>query len=184
MIKIVRPANPETNRTFADWTMGKIGRKAVPPYRTLAAIEDERIVGGVVFNGYNGANVDITVYAPGGLTRNALREVFSFAFHDLKCTRVTARTRPGQAALIAGAPLTGPHGIFERIGFVREAVSARYYGNGRANDAIVYRMLRSECPWIGGEHGRARGTRPKRNRGRADANESRNRDHASGPQRR
>lgn len=156
-MKIVHPKNPETNKAFAEWTMDKIGRKAVPPYRTIAAIEDERIVGGVVFNGYNGANVDITIYAPGGLTRRALRDVFSFAFHDLKCTRVTARTRPNQKSLVAGAPLTGPNGLFERLGFVREAVAARYYGNGRANDAIVYRMLRSECRWI-----KQDGVRPRR----------------------
>lgn len=148
-MKIVRPANAKTNQAFAEWVMDRIGRPAVPPYQTMAAVDDDgRIHAGVVFNGYNGANVDITVYAPGGLTRRALREVCEFAFVKLQCTRITARTRRDQRALVADAPLTGKGGIFERMGFVPEAIAARYYGRGPKNDALVYRMLRSECPWI------------------------------------
>jgi len=176
MIRIAFPKDEKTNDAFAKWVMDRLNRPAVRPYRTIAAVDEQgRIVGGVVFNGYNGANVDLTAYAPGLISARAMRIVFRYAFEKLKATRVTARTARGRQALLGGE-FVGK--ALERMGFVREAVAVRYYGDGRANDAIVYRMLRRECPWIGGKDGFARDTRPKRDGGRAGADESRNRDHA------
>jgi hypothetical protein len=185
MMKLSTPANPATNEAFAKWVMSKLGRPAVKPYQALAVIEDGRIVAGVVFNGYNGANVDITVYAPGRLSRGAIRDMFRYAFDDLQATRITARTRRSLRTLAGDWPLAGAGGLLERLGFRCEGIASRYYGTGPKNDALVYRMLRSECPkWVGVfDHGRTGSTGPKEDGGGAGGNEPRNSGHANRPKR-
>jgi RimJ/RimL family protein N-acetyltransferase len=177
-LRIIYPADAQANEALGKWIMGKIGLVAVKPYRAVGLEDDTgRLVAGVVFNGYNGANVDISVYGPGHLQRRGLRAVFSFAFLQLKATRVTARTTVDN-------PLHRQD-LLKRLGFKYECAAADYYGAAqpgrpRAGHAMVYRMLRQECRWIGGEHGRrTRGTGPKRDGGRASDDESRNRDHAA-----
>lgn len=141
-MKLIYPADEKTNDAIATWVMKQFDRRATRPYRAIGLLNDnERLVAGVVFNGYNGANVDLTAYAPGLFSRRALRGIFRFAFMDLQATRITARTRRKN-------PLHTKQ-ILKRLGFVYECLAPRYYDTGKAGDAMVYRMLRGDCPWIG-----------------------------------
>jgi RimJ/RimL family protein N-acetyltransferase len=140
-MRIIVPHDAAANDAIVKWVMGKLQAPAVKPYRGLGLEDDRgRLVAGVVFNGYNGANVDITVYGPGHIGRRELRAVFGYAFGPLQATRITARTRRKNAL--------HSDKILERLGFRYEAKAVAYYGEGRANDAMVYRMLRRECRWI------------------------------------
>lgn len=180
---ILLPRTKEEKEAVAEWIMGHVGRRAVRPYQCLAAISAEgRIVGGALFNGYNGANVDLTVYGPGLGSRQALRAICHYAFVELRCTRMTARTRRLKSSLVGDSPLNGRRGILERMGFVFEVCAKEYYGAGKAGDAMVYRMTRAECPWIdiGGEIGRTRGAGSQRDGRSPSHNESRNGYHAEG----
>jgi RimJ/RimL family protein N-acetyltransferase len=180
-LRIIYPADAQANDALAKWILGKIGLTAAKPYRAVGLEDDNgRLVAGVVFNGYNGANVDISFYGPGYLQRRGLRAVFSFAFLQLKATRVTARTKVDN-------PLHRDD-LLKRMGFKYECAAADYYGptrpgRPRAGHAMVYRLLRHECRWIGGEHGRRTGgTGPKGNGRSASRNEQGNGGHAARPQ--
>lgn len=166
MISIFLPRNAEEKEAVAQWIMGNLGRRAVKPYQCLAAINSEgRLVGGALFNNYNGNQVDLSVYGPGVASRKALRAICRYAFVVLKCSRMTVRTTRKRSTIIGGSPLNGPRGILTRMGFTFEACAHEYYAPGKGGDAMVYRMLRAECPWIklGESHGRTRGARSERN---------------------
>jgi RimJ/RimL family protein N-acetyltransferase len=179
-MKVIYPSNAETNDAIAGWIMGKLGRRAVRPYKALGVLNgDGRLIAGAVFNGYNGANVDMTVYSHsiGLASRSALLAVFRFAFLELKATRVTVRTKRKNALHSSG--------MLQRLGFSFETCAARYYGKGRAGDAMVYRMLREDCRWIGESNGRrTRGAGPERDGGRTNADEQGNGRRSSRPQQR
>jgi RimJ/RimL family protein N-acetyltransferase len=174
-MRIIFPHDAAANDAIVKWVMGKLQAPAVKPYRGLGLEDDRgRLVAGVVFNGYNGANVDITVYGPGHIGRRELRAVFAYAFNALHATRITARTRR-KNVLHSGK-------ILERMGFRYEGKAVSYYGEGRACDAMVYRMLRHECRWIGEGNGRTGGARSEGNGRSAIADESRNGYYPSRPE--
>lgn len=165
MTTLFYPRTEDEHERVASWVMKELGVRAAKPYRAMALVGDnQRVVAGVVYNGYNGANVDITVYAPGHLTASAMAAVFRYAFDKLRCTRVTARTRRDN-------PLHRDQ-ILTRMGFKQEATAPHYYGP--RDDAIVYRMLRRECPWIGDRDGRPQGPGPGRYGGGASRDEQGN----------
>lgn len=166
-MKIIVPHDAAANEAIVKWVMGKLQAPAVKPYRGLGLADDRgSLVAGVVFNGYNGANVDITVYGPGHIGRRELRAVFGYAFGALQATRITARTRRKNSL--------HSKDILKRLGFIYEGKAVAYYGEGRACDAMVYRMLRQECRWIGETSGRPGTARSQRNGRRPIADEPRN----------
>lgn len=101
------------------------------------AAEDGRPLMAAVFNGFNGANIDLTMVAePGGITRAAIQFLARHAFQTNGCRRVTVRTtKRNKKALRAAA----------RAGFTYEGVSRGYFPAG---DAVVFRMLKDECRWL------------------------------------
>jgi hypothetical protein len=180
-VKLVFPGDEATNVQIAEWVMQRLGRRAVKPYRSIGAVDEAgQLVAGVVFNGYNGANVDLSIYAPGCISRSAIRQVMHYAFDVLKATRITVRIKRRRRGIVGKVPLYGVGGVVERLGFVFECCAARYYGEGKAMDAMVYRMLREDCRWLdkGPTDGRTRGTGPQRNGGRANPDEQRHGHHA------
>jgi hypothetical protein len=143
----VRIVDDGLNGPGGAWIMQQFKQRAVPPYRALLAVDDAgQAIAGVVFHGYNGANVDLTAWAPTGWTRAMLRVVFGYAFETLHATRITVHVRRGRRynPLIRG----GKRAILARLGFTYEATLPRWYGDGEINDAHTYRMLRENCPWI------------------------------------
>lgn len=178
---IMHPSTGAQHDQIALWIMGKVGRRAVRPYRCIAALSDDgTLMGAALFNGYNGANVDLTVYGPGAGTRQALHAIFHYAFVTLKCTRVTARTRRRKSSQVGNTPLNGQAGILARMGFVFEHCAREYYGTGKGGDAMVYRMMRAECPWLGDGYGRTRGAGSPGNRPGASRHEPGNGYHPEG----
>lgn len=173
------------NGRMGEWVMGQFGKKAVAPYRALGMIDDEGTLrGGVVLNGFNGSNVDITAYLLEPISREGLTFMFAYIFEQLGCQRITARTRRGNPKVKAN-PLAHFHGngrgaILLRMGFRFECVAKRWYGAGEENDALVFSMLRDD--WLRSRYGRPRAARSDGNRAGPAADESRNRDHAGRPQ--
>jgi RimJ/RimL family protein N-acetyltransferase len=98
---------------------------------------DRRAIAGIVVNDYTGSNCELTVVAEKGrITLGVLRHIASHVFHKLGCRRATIRTRKSNKALLR---------VVTRFGFVFESVAKHYYHDA---DAVVFRMLRSDCKWI------------------------------------
>lgn len=111
-----------------------LGLTFYPPLTTLGWVQELpgekwRLSGGAVFNDYNGSNIEISIY--GRLTRQSLRESLGYVFVQLKCLRLTAKTRRGNARM---------RRLLPRLGFKWEGEMKNYFGPTKADSALVFRM--------------------------------------------
>lgn len=119
-----------------------------PPYTALGWVlekgEKWTLVGGVVFNDYNGYNMEASVYWKGPLTRQPIIETYRYVFEQCKCGRLTAKTARGNKEM---------RRILPRLGFQIEAELKDFFGKGstnnRSKNALVFRLERSAAEkWI------------------------------------
>ena len=116
----------------AEWTCEKLGYCLAPPLIAIGVSDDDgEPLGGIVFNDWNGHNLEISIYGPGAMNRRTIDAAFHYAFQIAKATRLTARTKRSNDWLKAMLP---------RLGFELEGVLHRYYGPGPHNDAFIYRL--------------------------------------------
>ncbi len=114
---------------FAHLGLGPPNRS---PYVAIGVVDDAgRPTGGMVFNDWNGANIEITVYAPHALTRQAMRAAYAYVFGQVGACRLTAKTKRNNAIMKKLLP---------RYGFKFEGVLRNYYGPNPADDALIFRL--------------------------------------------
>ena len=120
----------------------RLGVPIVPPFTSMGIVDDNnQLVGAIIYNGFNGANIEVSVYAPGALHRRFIRAVLAYPFEQLNVIRLTARTKRSNKIMCK---------LFPRFGFVYEATLKNYFGPSRGDDAVLYRMTRSEAAkWLG-----------------------------------
>ena len=126
----------------ADWLV-KI--QGCHPLRYDMAIglvdEQNRPVGGLMFTGYNGSDVEIHVFSPGHLTRRIVRMIFLIAAEHFNVNRVTVRTRKKHMA----------RGC-RKLGAVYEGTSKRMYGptDSREHAAQQFAFFRDRIEILAG----------------------------------
>ncbi len=124
-----------------------IKRTIYPPYVAIGWVAIDKtgnwkLVSGAVFNDYTGASVEITIY--GRMTRQTIRESMAYVFVQLKCLRMTARTRRGNARM---------RRILPRMGFVLEGVLKHFYGPSKQENALIFRLDAEQAQrWLNGQH--------------------------------
>lgn len=107
-----------------------------PPYTALGIVRNNTIVGGYVLNDFNGANVELTAYAPRMLWPSHLRVIAQYAFGTLGCRRISARARRDNKPSIR---------TLIKAGFAWEGVLKGYFPQG---DAILYALHKDKCRWF------------------------------------
>lgn len=120
-----------------DWVSQEMGLPGfVPPYSALGWLNHEgEMVGGVVFNGYTGPNVEASVAWSGVLTRGVLRHVRRYVFDQHQCRRITIHTRASNAGVINQA---------QRLGFKPEGTHPAFFAD---DDGVSLGLLRQDCRW-------------------------------------
>ena len=114
------------------WMGHALGTEFHPPFVTIGFSHDgETLAGGALFNGWNGANMDITIAGPGCMTRQAIETVYRYVFDQARAERMTARTARNNARMKKLLP---------RLGFKFESIARHWYGPD--DDAIVYALFR------------------------------------------
>lgn len=129
--------------------------RLVPGAFTSLGITDNQhnLICGLVFFNWRPWDVELGIAAdsPRWCTRGVLKTIFQYCFNSLGVERVTGM----QAASNVRA-----HKLVEGVGFKLEGVLRMgWYGK---EDAWIYGMLKSECPWLkeqGNEHRRREGGR-------------------------
>lgn len=106
------------------------------PYTTIGLEQAGRIVGGWLFNDYNGSNIEISAALDRPLTRGVIRAVAKYVFGQLRVRRVTARCRADNEKSAA---------LIRRLGFAPVLYDPKYYPDG---DALVFVLYRHQCRWI------------------------------------
>ena len=106
------------------------------PYQAFGWANDAgEILGGAVFNNWNGANVELSVAGRGVVSRQAFKDIAEYCFGQLGLRRITMHTRASNIRLIDQAV---------RAGFAREGFRKGWFLD---DDAVALVMLRTHCPW-------------------------------------
>lgn len=119
-----------TDERVGEFVSSRSGIDFALPATFLGIERDGEIVLGVVFNGYTGPNVDISV-AGGPWPRGFLERMGRYVFDELGCIRMTAHTEQERVVELAC-----------RVGGSAEGCLRNYYGQGR--DAVIIGILKSE----------------------------------------
>lgn len=107
-----------------------VGKRFVPPFTAMGVERDGEVVGGVVFNVFEGADLHVTV-AGRGFNRGFLADVGAYVFQQLGCERMTVLTEQPRIVRIA-----------ERLGGQLEGLLRNHFGPGR--DGFLVGILREE----------------------------------------
>ena len=117
----------------ANWVSAKTRALIAPPYVAIGATRDGKtLCTGAVFNCWNGHNIDISLASENGITRGAIRAIYSYAFDQIRAGRVSAKTRRSNKTM---------RNMLPRFGFRFEGVSQRYFGPTKADDAFLFVLL-------------------------------------------
>lgn len=136
------PQSQEENMSIAGIAGAQLGITFAPPFIALASIDDNGIIGGIViFNNYDGANIDITAVGKGAWSPRVVRDICRYVFNQLGCARITAKVRKNDRKT---RKLLNKHSYFETG--LRD-----WFGVGR--HGVQYRMTRDECRFLGKKNG-------------------------------
>ena len=106
---------------------------------------ENKLAGGVVFNEYNEASINMHCAGDGSgrwLARPLIAVVFDYAFMQARVKRITSMVALSNEKAI----------IFnERMGFEREAVLKDAHKTG---DLVIFRMFKSQCRWLDEKYSR------------------------------
>ena len=105
------------------------------------ADDNDVLVGGLAVSEYRGHDAELSIYLAkyNGLTRGLIRDVFDWAFNELKVLRLTCKIakRNKRSRRLA-----------EGMGFRLEGTMKLGFDNG-TDDQCIYGMTRHDCKWIG-----------------------------------
>src|ERR1700730_7805270 len=97
-------------------------RRFTPPYVAMGWVKETdgnwRLVGGAVFNDFNGSNIEVSIFGSESVTRQSISQVFRYVFVQCKCLRLTARTERSNVHM---------QDILARLGFVIEGELKHYW---------------------------------------------------------
>lgn len=123
-----------------EWVCERLPQmKDTTPF-TCIGIEDKgRLIAGVIFDGFTGTDINITIALEKGRIwrQKWMFGVFAYVFTQLQCQRCSVDVADDNAASIA---------FIEHLGFVKEGVKRCSLPGGI--DSIVYGMLRGECRYL------------------------------------
>jgi RimJ/RimL family protein N-acetyltransferase len=123
-----------------DYTSHNIGHPLAPSCIAFGVIDGDDpgglLHGGVVLSGWNGANIYITIWMPGCLKRNLIRDCYRYVFNQLGCQRMSAHTKRENLVM---------RKLFPRLGFEFEGMQKRYFGPSRGEDALQFVLTRDNA---------------------------------------
>lgn len=123
------------------WVCEKAGGKYQQGNLALGILNDDILVAGVMYDGYTGENGSISMHwrvdDPKKVTRFFYWAAFDYAFNVAKVSRITGLIDSSNTHAIR---------VDEKLGFKCEARLEKYFPKG---DALVFRMFRNECKFLG-----------------------------------
>lgn len=123
------------DQTVADWVAGQTNSiPFVSPYTALGLVSAGRLVGGFVFTGFNGHNVELSLAGRAVIAPKAIRALLHYVFEQLKCSRMQVHTHRRQKRVCR---------LLHRSGFKYEGIARRFYGR---DDAACYALTVDDLP--------------------------------------
>lgn len=103
----------------AQFCMIKFGLRSLPYDRAVGLVRHGHLIGGIIFQFYNGFNINMSYYGENTLTPGIVRTLARFGSYVFDPSRVTVTTSKRNKRLIRSLC---------RIGFALEGSQRRYYG--------------------------------------------------------
>lgn len=125
----------------AEWVSARTGMHFRPPFVAMGAVDSRgALTGGFIWTQfYRGGNIEITI-AGHRWQKDFIRSCFRYAFIQCGCSRITARTRRGNALA---------RRLLPKLGFQFEFTQKRYFGPDRNDDGLVFVMYRESAQkWL------------------------------------
>ena len=139
MLALYGSPGDEVALAIGNWFQTKTGSPVHPPFSAIGWAEGQQLCAAALFNDINGTNNELHICAE-RMTRQMIRDVFEYVFVRANCNRLTAKPYRKNKTV---------REIAERLGFVFEATLKNYYGSGKGNDAMVYRLDRATAErWL------------------------------------
>lgn len=107
-----------------------VGKSFVPPFTCMGIERAGEVIGGVVFNVFEGADLHVTV-AGRGFNRGFLADVGNYVFRQLGCERMTVLTEQARIVRIA-----------EKLGGEIEGLLRNHFGRDR--DGYLVGILKDD----------------------------------------
>ena len=105
----------------AAWTYAAFKLFPVPVIKALGVVnEDGFLVGGILFQNYNGVNVNLSYYGPGTVSGGIVRAISRICISELHVARLTIIVPKKNKRLLRSV---------QRFGFRLEGVQRRFYGH-------------------------------------------------------
>lgn len=105
---------------------------------SIARFKDGRLLGGVIFQGYTGASIELHVagFDPHWISKDMLWAVFTYPFIQLGCKKILGRVAETNRRALE----------FDlKLGFKEEARIREVFPEG---DLLILTMRRDECRWL------------------------------------
>tara|TARA_R110002060_G_scaffold60133_4_gene69870 strand:- start:601 stop:927 length:327 start_codon:yes stop_codon:yes gene_type:complete len=108
----------------------------------MGIIEDEEILGVILFSDYDGNNIFIHVAldSPRACQRKIIKLMFDYTFNQAGCGRVTATCDNSNDRIKKLVEGVG----FEKEGLMRNAMQI----DETYVDTVIYGMLKENCRWV------------------------------------
>nr|WP_223216509.1 GNAT family protein [Rhizobium mesosinicum] len=107
-----------------------VGKAFVAPFTAMGIERDGEVIGGVVFNVFEGTDLHVTV-AGRGFNRSFLADLGAYVFQQLGCERMTVLTEQVRIVRIA-----------EKLGGEIEGLLRNHFGRDR--DAYLVGILKDD----------------------------------------
>lgn len=119
-----------TDERVARFVSGVVGFAFVPPFTCMGIERNGEVIGGVIFNVFEGADVHVSI-AGRGWSAGFCAEVGNYVFGTLQCERMTAITEQPKVVRLA-----------ERLGGQVEGCLRNHFGKSR--DGFILGILKDE----------------------------------------
>lgn len=130
------------DKLVSRWTANELGvDEWMHAVAAIGVMRDETPVAGVVYYAYRWPTIEMACASidTKWLNKGFLRTFFHYPFNILNCKRVVSLVDDDNYHALE---------FNRKLGFVKEAHMKDAHPNG---DAILLRMLKSECRWINGQ---------------------------------
>lgn len=125
------------DEAVGEWVSRHLNKPICGPFTTIGWLDQNNtLTAAAVFNGWNGSNIEVTIYGPRCITRANMRVGVLYVFGQLQANRLTATTQRSNARM---------RKLLPRLGFKFEFPMPKFYGPHRRDDGLVYRMLRADA---------------------------------------
>lgn len=119
-----------------EWVAKRIGSAHDPETHVGIGWQTDRIVCGVLYEGYTRRSIRAHIACEGQMTKEFTRTIFDYPFNQLDVEKIIAPIYEGNVKAIS---------LVERLGMKEET---RLKDTHPSGDLIFYVMRREDCRWI------------------------------------